>query len=460
MATIIIIIFITGLSMLIFAVLKQNKKKYHPIGGTIFNHLINFNNIHDYMTHLANKYKTYRILIGPFRSEVYTSDPAIVEYILKTNFDNYGKGWYTYSIINDLLGDGIFAVDGEKWREQRKLSSLEFSARALRDVSSIIFKENAVKFASIVSEAVDSSRPMDIQELFMKSTLDSIFRVAFGVDLDSMCGSNEEGARFSRAFDDASAFTSWRVVDITWKIKKALNIGFEAKLKENIKIIDEFVYKLIRNKTEQYEQSQDDRVDSKKQDILTRFLKLSNADPKYLRDIILNFVIAGKDTTATTLSWFFYMLCKHPVVQEKAAKEINEVTGSCGPAHGDFSVFATACLSEESLEKMNYLHAALTETLRIYPPVPVDPKMCFSDDTMPDGFQVKKGDVVCYQPYAMGRMKFIWGDDAEEYKPERWIDENGCFKPESPFKFTATTKRERPKGRGQNLGKIGQMFQQ
>jgi cytochrome P450 len=66
-----------------------------------------------------------------------------------------------------------------------------------------------------------------------------------------------------------------------------------------------------------------------------------------------------------------------------------------------------------------------------------DAKICFSDDTLPDGYSVRKGDMVSYQPYAMGRMKFIWGDDAEEFRPERWLDENGIFQPESPFKFTA-----------------------
>lgn len=66
-----------------------------------------------------------------------------------------------------------------------------------------------------------------------------------------------------------------------------------------------------------------------------------------------------------------------------------------------------------------------------------DAKICFSDDTLPDGYSVKKGDMVAYQPYAMGRMKFIWGDDALEFKPERWLNEDGIFQPESPFKFTA-----------------------
>lgn len=64
-------------------------------------------------------------------------------------------------------------------------------------------------------------------------------------------------------------------------------------------------------------------------------------------------------------------------------------------------------------------------------------KICAEDDVLPDGCHVNKGDMMTYQPYAMGRMKLLWGDDANEFKPERWIDENGCFRPESPFKFTA-----------------------
>ncbi|GAB2271590.1 hypothetical protein Dimus_006422 [Dionaea muscipula] len=66
-----------------------------------------------------------------------------------------------------------------------------------------------------------------------------------------------------------------------------------------------------------------------------------------------------------------------------------------------------------------------------------DPKICFSDDILPDGHYVKKGDMVAYQAYAMGRMKFIWGADAEIFRPERWLNEDGIFQPESPFKFTA-----------------------
>ncbi|KAI3504349.1 hypothetical protein L1887_32948 [Cichorium endivia] len=395
--------------------------------------LINFNNIHDYLTRHAEKYKTYR-MISPFHGEVYTTDPTNVEYILKTNFENYGKGIYTHDLLEDLLGDGIFTVDGDKWREQRKVSSHEFSTKVLRDFSSAIFRKNTIKLGNILSEAANSNQIIDINDLFLKATMDSIFKVAFGIDVDNMSASSEEGDRFIRAFDDANRMIVRRFVDISWKIKKHLNIGYEAELKKNMKVINEFVYKLIQIKFEEMHNTKHESSFMKK-DIISRFLQIKDKDPKFIRDVILNFILAGKDPIAITISWFFYMLCKNPEVQDKVAKEIKEATN----VKEDITSVAdfAAYISDSVLEKMQYLHATLTETIRLYPALPADPKICFSDDVLPDGCSVKKGDMIMYLPYAMGRMKFIWGDDAHEFKPKRWLDDNGCFHPESPFKFTA-----------------------
>lgn len=85
----------------------------------------------------------------------------------------------------------------------------------------------------------------------MKATLDSIFKVGFGTELDTLSGSNEEGVRFAETFDDSSALTFNRYVDVFWKVKKLLNIGSEALLKEKNKVMDDFVYKLIQSKKEQ-----------------------------------------------------------------------------------------------------------------------------------------------------------------------------------------------------------------
>ena len=106
---------------------------------------------------------------------------------------------------------------------------------------------------------------------------------------------------------------------------------------------------------------------------MSRFLLERERDPgcfdnKYLRDIILNFVIAGRDSTAGTLVWFLYVLCSNEAVQDRIAEEVRAA------ATGDRDVGAqelVACLTEDAIGKMQYLHAALAETLRLYPAVPI-----------------------------------------------------------------------------------------
>ncbi|KAI3471078.1 hypothetical protein Pfo_027741 [Paulownia fortunei] len=403
-----------------------------PVAGPMINQLIHFNRLFDYQITLARKYRTYR-LITDSHSEVYTADPLNVEYVLKTNFPNYGKGEYNCDIMKDLFGDGIFAVDGKKWRHQRKLASYEFSAKVLRDFSSTVFRSNAAKLALKVYVEALASREMDLQDLLMKSAMDTMFKVGFGVDLDTLSGSDEISNQFIKAFDDSNVIVYWRYVDVFWKVKSFLNIGLESNLKDNIKVIDNFVYKLIHHKREQMRNEE-----GTKEDILSRFLMESEKDKEnmtdqYLRDIILSFLIAGKDSSANTLAWFFYMLCRHPLIQEKVVQEVKLAT----EVTEKFSVYEFVLqLTEATLDRMQYLHAALTETLRLYPAVPVDGKCSNEDDILPDGYKIKKGDGISYMPYAMGRMTYIWGEDAEKFRPERWL-ENGVFRGESPFKFTA-----------------------
>ncbi|RCV35056.1 hypothetical protein SETIT_7G208300v2 [Setaria italica] len=426
-------------------------RKYPPVAGTVLHQLLNYDRLMEYQTELSRRHRTFRVLT-PTGNDVYTVDPANVEHVLKTSFADYGKGATMHDVMEDLLGDGIFNVDGDKWRHQRKVASHEFSVRVLRDYSSGVFRDTATELAGIVAAAArgDGGIRVDIADLLMRSTLDSIFKVGFGVNLGSLSGCSKEGAEFARAFDDASEQVMYRFFDLLWKAKRLLNVSSEAAMKRSVRTINDFVYAVIDRKIEQM--SSDQQEFAKKEDILSRFLLEREQDPgcfdnKYLRDIILNFVIAGRDTTAGTLAWFLYVLCRNQHIQEKVAREVRTAA-----ATGDRDVGAqefVASLTEDAISKMQYLHAALTETLRLYPAVPIvswqcpqpgtqrkDLKCCFSDDTLPDGYALKKGDAVHYQPYAMGRMDFLWGADAEEFRPERWLDDDGVFVPESPFKFT------------------------
>ncbi|TKV95284.1 hypothetical protein SEVIR_9G353100v4 [Setaria viridis] len=415
-------------------------KRYPPVVGTVFHQLYHVRRLHDYHTDLFRKRKTFQLLAPAGRRQIYTCDPAVVEHILRTNFANYGKGAFNYENMTDLLGDGIFAVDGDKWKQQRKIASYDFSTRALRDFSGSVFKRNAAKLAGIVAGSAASGQSMDFQGLALRATMDSIFTIAFGLDLDTLGGSGD-GTRFAAAFDDASEFTLLRYVNAFWKALRFLNVGSEAALKDRVKVVDEFVYKRIRDRARELADSkgQDPVTDSRQEDMLSRFIQTATSesgtvDYKYLRDIILNIVIAGKDTTAGALAWFLYMACKHPEVQEKVCEEARKATNASETATVD--EFAQS-LTDEALNNMHYLHAALTETLRLYPSVPLDNKQCFGDDVLPDGSSVSKGDIVFYVPYAMGRMEYLWGEDAGVFRPERWLDDSGEFQQQSPFKFTA-----------------------
>lgn len=94
----------------------------------------------------------------------------------------------------------------------------------------------------------------------MKAGLDSVVKILLGMEVDTMYGTNEEGTRFAHAFDEANKLTLYRFVDFSWKIKRFLNIGSEAKLRNDIKLMDQFIYKLINRKIETVHNSSEDEL--------------------------------------------------------------------------------------------------------------------------------------------------------------------------------------------------------
>jgi len=141
---------------------------------------------------------------------------------------------------------------------------------------------------------------------------------------------------------------------------------------------------------------------------------------EFLRDVVLSFIIAGRDTTGCTLSWLFYVLSTHPEIQARLCAEIDK----CLPQE--------EAITLKSMEHSNmpYLNGVLYETLRLYPPVPFDIKEAQADDVLPDGTPVPKNTKMIFLPYAMGRDPQRY-PDPEAVMPERWIP----FKMPSPYEF-------------------------
>jgi cytochrome P450 len=161
-----------------------------------------------------------------------------------------------------------------------------------------------------------------------------------------------------------------------------------------------------------------------------------------LRDVFVNFLIAGRDTTARVLTWMFYMFMIHPEILAKVHEEMAILFPDGSSDNFKYEIFA---------HEMPYTKAVFYETVRLYPAVPKNFKTVIADDILPCGTHVHKGDTVAFSHYCMARSADVWGPDAEVFRPERWLDTSmvdekdalnagskspfGKFKNESTFKF-------------------------
>jgi len=122
---------------------------------------------------------------------------------------------------------------------------------------------------------------------------------------------------------------------------------------------------------------------------------------------------AGRDTTASLLTWLFYELSQHPEVERRVVEEVDSVFGvMSAKERGDRAAAvaaATSNISHDSLRQLIYLEAVIMETLRLHPSIPINSKVTRRACTFPDGTKVPAGHIVSYSPYIFGRMESIWG---------------------------------------------------
>ncbi|CAH2073555.1 unnamed protein product [Thlaspi arvense] len=397
-------------------------------------------NIYEWLSEvLIHQDGTFRFR-GPWFSSlnsVITCDPRNIEHLLKTRFSIYPKGSYFRETLRDLLGDGIFNADQEKWQRQRKTASVEFHSAKFRQLTSQSLHELV---HDRLLPVLETSETIDLQDILLRLTFDNVCMIAFGVDPGCL-GPNLPEIPFAKAFEDATEATALRFVMPTfaWKLMRSLNLGAEKKLKESIKGVDDFADEVIR--TRKKELSLETEIE-KRSDLLTIFMGLrdDNGDKfsdKFLRDICVNFILAGRDTSSVALSWFFWLIEKNPEVEERIMVEICKILEQRDhQGYTEEEMDYEPVFRPEEVKKMDYLQAALSETLRLYPSVPVDHKEVLEDDVFPDGTKLQKGEKVMYAIYAMGRMETIWGKDCLEFRPERWL-RGGRYMSESAYKFTA-----------------------
>ncbi|XP_004301073.1 PREDICTED: cytochrome P450 94B3-like [Fragaria vesca subsp. vesca] len=402
--------------------------KNYPILGSLPEFLKNRHRFLDWTTEILRNCPTNTaVFFSPGKVHaIVTANPLNVEHILQINFENYPKGERVISLFNDFLGDGIFNADGELWKVQRKTASYAFNIKSLRNfVMDNVSFEIETRLVPLLVRASDTGCRLDLQDVLERFAFDNICKMASNVDPGCLGGDGKSAAEFIRAFDDAATLCSGRffyAFQFILMFKKLFNIGSEKRLRESIEIVHNYADKIIRSRMENNSYKQ-------QEDLLSRFIENDNNNsPEFLRDIIISMILAGRDTTSSALSWFFFLLSSRASVQLNILNELEAIRARNGKRMGHTYGF-------DELKDMHYLQAAILEAMRLYPPVPVDSKQCINDDVMPDGTVLKKGWFVTYHAYAMGRMETIWGKDCREYVPERWIGEDGTCQQESAFKY-------------------------
>ncbi|KAK9713321.1 hypothetical protein RND81_06G019700 [Saponaria officinalis] len=413
-----------------------------PILGMLPSLLVHRDRAHDRCFDILRATNYTFLFKGPWFAKMdlfLTVDPTNIQYIMSSNFVNYPKG-DEFSRIFDILGDGIFNSDGELWKFQRKITrSLINHRKFMEFLVNVTYDKVRFGLVPIFQLASKDKLVIDLQDVFQRLTFDTTCLLVTGHDPGCLTVEFPQ-VSFSKALDDAEEAIAIRhvVPENIWRLAKKFNIGHEKILSRAWKILDHFIDNIISTKRRELESSNTrDAQDQGGVDLLTTFIQgegyeiggINTKHDKFLRDAILNLMLAGRDTTSSALTWFVWLVTQNPRVKDKIRDELNKNT-TIRDEVDKWHVF-----TEHEAKNLTYLHATFCESLRLYPPVPFQHKSPMKPDTLPSGHHVTPEMKIVFSLYAMARMKGVWGDDCMEFKPERWITEQGKIKYEPPYKF-------------------------
>ncbi|KAI9034167.1 cytochrome P450, partial [Hyaloraphidium curvatum] len=369
---------------------------------------------------------------------IWTFDVKDIEHVLRDPY-LFEKGEFMRTNLTELLGRGIFNSDGNHWKVQRKVSANIFNVRAFRDAYVPIFAIDATRLRShLEAVAARLGSFVDVQDLLLRSTMDSFVKLSMSYDVGNLegIGSFDTEGRyklhhvpFSTALDNLNAFCIRRTGNPFWPVLERLNGGIE-QVQAWRSTVDGLTGQIVAEKRARRAGG---KMQGEGKDLLDFFMDTTNEDAsevtdEKLKDMVRNMIIAGRDTTAQTLSWVAYRMSMHPEVADRMREEMDAVLGSD----------KNALPSYQDIPSLRYTLAVFLETLRLHSNVPMNVKIATADTVLPGtGTPIKAGQRVRFSTFAMGRLERVWGPDAGEFKPGRWLDEKGGLRREDSFKFAA-----------------------
>ncbi|KAF5321751.1 hypothetical protein D9619_001271 [Psilocybe cf. subviscida] len=353
-----------------------------------------------------------------FENRIITSEPDYIKAILATQFDDFEKGPEIRHVFNPLLGTGVFAADGELWKFHRSMTRPFFSKDRISHFDN--FDKHADIALQKLKHRLSEGHPVDFQDLVARFTLDSATEFLFGSDVKSLDGdleyphcvsgsnsgntleSKDPAAQFIAAFGKAQDITSSRLrLGMHWPLMEF----WKDKIKQPMKVVNDFIDPIVAQAIHSKREAERLGLLKKDQDDETLLENLVNSteDPITLRDGIMSLLVAGRDTTASTLTFAIYMFSQHPEVLKKLRQEILDKVGPHNrPTYDNF-------------RDMKYLRAVINETLRLYPVVPFNVRTSKQATVWPNPkgkpFFIPANTRSGYTVFMMHRRRDLWGPD-------------------------------------------------
>ncbi|KAL8861552.1 MAG: hypothetical protein Q9178_002076 [Gyalolechia marmorata] len=344
-----------------------------------------------------------------FDNIVFTVEPENLKTMLATKFHDWNLPDRRKAAFYPLLGNGIFTSDGAPWQHSRELLRPNFVRSQVADLATF---ETHVEH--LIQSIPRDGSTVDLRELFFRLTIDSATEFLFGESTNCLApgASSAHAAEFANAFDRSqeAAGKASRGLPFVAKLFPASSIS------KDIRYVHQFVDHYVKLGLEWQKKQDAEKSESESGERYIFLYELVKAvqDPIRIRSELLNVLLAGRDTTASLLTNVWFIMAKRPDIWANLRQEVDTL-------YGEQPTF-------EQLKDMKYLKYVLNETLRIYPVVPSNSRMSILDTVLPRGggpdgtspLFIPAKTTVGWSLYTMHRREDLFGEDAEEFKPERW----------------------------------------
>ncbi|MGW5259506.1 cytochrome P450 [Microbispora sp. NPDC004025] len=336
-----------------------------------------------------------RLTIGP-KSIYLFNHPDHAKHVLADNSAAYHKG-IGLAEAKRVIGDGLLTSEGEVWRAQRRTVQPMFQNKRIARQDTVIAGE-AARLVERLRARVGGP-PVDLAGEMTRLALGVLGRTLLGADLDRFHS-------LGHAFEDMQDQAMFEMVSLSmvplW-LPLPGHLRFRRARRDLYRVADRLVA------------GHPDGGD----DVVTRLLASpGGADPRparvRMREDLVTLLLAGHETTASTLSWAFHLLDRHPEVRERLRAEAVEVLGDRPPVYDD-------------LHRLRYTAMVIEEVMRLYPPVWALTRVAQRDDEV-GGYHVPAGADVMISPYTLHRHPAYW-TDPERFDPERFDPDRAHGRP-------------------------------